>query len=163
MKYLILLFLIVIFASCKNETGGKNTKADAANAVTDTANYTQIQWLDSVQNIGTLTYGQNPSINFRFKNIGNKPLFIVSAQPGCGCTVADYPKEPIMPGEEGAIKAGYDTKNQQIGSFNKSITVITNTTANVNHILVFTGEIVKDPNEKGGGETIQTVASDTTH
>ena len=68
-----------------------------------------------------------------------------------------------MPGEEGAIKAGYDTKNQQIGSFNKSITVITNTTANVNHILVFTGEIVKDPNEKGGGETIQPVSSDTTH
>ena len=82
MKYFIILFLIVIFASCKNETGGKNTQADAANAVTDTANYTQIQWLDSVQNIGTLTYGQNPSINFRFKNIGNKPLFIVSAQPG---------------------------------------------------------------------------------
>lgn len=155
MKCYLIITTLIITAAC-NSVGEKNeaTRADiteqASNPAADTASYTTIHWMDSVQNLGVLTKGENKEIQFRFKNNGDKPLFIISANPGCGCTVADYPKEPVLPGEEGIIKAGYDTKNQHVGAFHKSISVVTNTRGNVNHNLVFTGEIIT--NEKTGSE-----------
>ncbi len=150
MKFLQLSLLVAMFAACQPQEAAKTTAVDGSKAIADTLNYTTIQWMDSVQNIGTLTMGQNPTINFRFKNTGDKNLFIVSAQPGCGCTIADYPKEPILPGKEGVIKAGFDTKGQSVGAFHKGITVITNTLVNVNHNLIFSGEIKKDGDSNAG-------------
>lgn len=144
MKFYAILLSVLLAIAC-NQDGDNSANtgtAIPASAANDTSNYTSIQWLDSIQDIGVLTLGQNAEINFRFKNTGNKPLFIVSANPGCGCTVADYPKEAIAPGSEAVIKAGFDTKNQHIGGFYKSISVVTNTTGNVNHNLIFQGEII---------------------
>lgn len=161
MKYLIILLSFIFFAACQEQDKKAVSTVDAGTAANDTASFTTIEWLDSVQNIGTLTFGQNPTINFRFKNTGTKPLFIISAQPGCGCTVADYPKEAIMPGKEGIIKAGYDTKNQSLGAFYKSIAVTTNTQYNVNHSLIFSGEIVKDAAGNGTERPTPVAVDDT--
>jgi hypothetical protein len=54
---------------------------------------------------------------------------IEKVQPGCGCTVADYPKEPIAPGQEGEIRAEFDTKGRE-GVQKKNITVFANTREN---------------------------------
>lgn len=142
--YLILIPLLILLScnSATDKTSDTGTSATTADASNDTANYTTVQWLDSAQNLGVITHGETKEISFRFRNSGNKPLMIISASPGCGCTVADYPKEPIPPGGEGVIKAGYDTKNQHIGAFHKSISVVTNTSGNANHSLVFSGEII---------------------
>lgn len=31
---------------------------------------------------------------------------------GCGCTVPDWPREPIAPGKMGEIKVEFDSKNK---------------------------------------------------
>ena len=62
-----------------------------------------------------------PCCEFVFTNIGKEPLIISKAKGSCGCTVPEWPKEPIMSGETGVIKVNYDEK--RIGSFNKSITI----------------------------------------
>ncbi len=49
---------------------------------------------------------------FRFKNVSNVPILIQEVKPNCGCTVAKYPKAPIRPGENGEIKAIYDSYKQ---------------------------------------------------
>ena len=131
----------VTFASCQTNDAKKNVSA--SQAATDTANYTTIKWLDSSKNIGVLNFGEQAEIKFRFKNTGNKPLFIISAVPGCGCTVADYPKEALAPGEEGEIKAAFDSKKGSVGAFSKNITVTTNTKGTTNTNLNFNGEIKK--------------------
>ncbi len=52
--------------------------------------------------------GDIVDINFTCKNTGDKPLYLVYVRPSCGCTVADYTKEPIPPGKEGKIDAQFD-------------------------------------------------------
>jgi len=109
----------------------------------DTANYTKILWLDTLVNIGTIKTTDTASIQFRFKNIGDKPLLIISVAPACGCTIANYSKEPIFPGKEGVVNAMYKW-NGQIGALRKTISVRTNTKNSAYHTVAFFGEIIKD-------------------
>ena len=61
---------------------------------------------------------------FTVKNTGSAPLIILQANPSCGCTVADFTKEPIAPGKSGSIKASFNPKGTKI-EFGKQITVFT--------------------------------------
>jgi len=63
---------------------------------------------------------------FNFTNVGDKPLVINQAVASCGCTVPEYTKDPIQPGEKGSIKVTYNGKGKFPGHFKKSITVRTN-------------------------------------
>src|SRR5258708_6667739 len=69
----------------------------------DTANYTTIKWMDSVKDFGTVPQGEKVKIVFHFLNSGDKPLFIASVKPGCGCTLADYTKSAVLPGGQGEV------------------------------------------------------------
>ena len=73
---------------------------------------------------GTIVQNGDPLRVFPFVNDGTEPLVIKYAKGSCGCTVPEYPKQPIMPGETGEIKVKYDTK--RIGPFNKSVRITTN-------------------------------------
>jgi hypothetical protein len=70
---------------------------------------------------GTIAKGAEPYCEFRLTNTGKTPLVIASAVGSCGCTVPEYPKEPIAPGQTVIIKVRYDT--QRIGHFEKQVTV----------------------------------------
>lgn len=131
MKYLIPIILSVLFIACggsDQRTASTNPDKDSAKnaAMNDTANFTTIQWLDSIeQNLGTVNEGQVVEITWRFKNTGTKPLIIARVQPGCGCTVAEQPQEPIAPGQEGKIKAKFDS-NGHPHTQNKDVFVYAN-------------------------------------
>ncbi|MFT6996593.1 MAG: hypothetical protein ACJAQ4_000334 [Cryomorphaceae bacterium] len=63
---------------------------------------------------------------FSFTNTGAEPLIIANAKGSCGCTVPEYPKEPIPPGESGEIKVVYKPgkkKNAQ----SQNVTITANT------------------------------------
>lgn len=77
---------------------------------------------------------------FRFKNSGNEALIIQNVKASCGCTVPEWPKEPISPGDTGIIKAIFNTNNRP-GGFNKSITVVANTEPST-HVLTFSGFVI---------------------
>lgn len=131
---LFILFSIISLASCETR------EEKIIKVANDTTNYTTIQWIDSVKNIGFVKAGTKTEIKFRFKNTGTKPLFIIAARPGCGCTIADYPKEAIAPNAEGVITANYNVKSSQ-GEFRKNISVSANTKGTTNHNIFFYGEI----------------------
>ena len=63
---------------------------------------------------------------FTFTNTGDKPLIIHQAVASCGCTVPEYTKDPIQPGDKGTIKVTYNGTGKFPGHFKKSITVRTN-------------------------------------
>ena len=63
---------------------------------------------------------------FTFTNTGDKPLIINQAVASCGCTVPEYTKDPIQPGDKGTIKVTYNGTGKFPGHFKKSITVRTN-------------------------------------
>ena len=70
------------------------------------------------------------SCEFAFTNVGTAPLVIHQAISSCGCTVPDYTKTPIKPGERGAIKVTYNGKGKFPGQFRKVITVRSNAKEN---------------------------------
>lgn len=95
-------------------------------------------------NFGTLLQGEVVTYSFHFTNSGNVPLLVSNVSTTCGCTVADYPREPIAPGKDGFIKATYDSKGHH-GFQSRAITVSANTMP-AQTVLRMKGE-VKTPDQ----------------
>lgn len=64
--------------------------------------------------------------SFVITNTGDKPLLISDAQGSCGCTVPEYPKEPVAPGESRDIKVSFNPSGKS-GAQNKTVTITANT------------------------------------
>jgi hypothetical protein len=77
-----------------------------------------------VYDYGTLVEGGNGNCEFKFTNKGKSSLVLIDVQTSCGCTVPEWPKEPISAGKTGVIKVKYDTG--KLGVFSKTITVTSN-------------------------------------
>jgi hypothetical protein len=80
---------------------------------------------------------------FKFTNTGTEPLIISAAKGSCGCTVPQYPKEPIPPGEEGEIKVVYKPGKQK-NKQTKRVTVTANTEPEQT-VLKITAEVQELP------------------
>lgn len=76
------------------------------------------------------------STTFTFTNVGETPLVINQAVASCGCTVPEYTKAPIQPGEKGEIKVTYNGTGKFPGHFKKSITVRTNGVVEMTRIYI---------------------------
>ena len=73
---------------------------------------------------------------FSFTNVGDAPLIINQAMPSCGCTVPEFTKQPIQPGEKGEIKVTYNGQGKFPGHFKKSITVRTNAKVEMTRLYI---------------------------
>lgn len=87
----------------------------------------QIKFDKTTHNFGTFSE-KDPKVTctFTYTNIGEQVLVINQAIASCGCTVPEYTKEPVKPGEKGEIKVTYNGTGKFPGHFKKSITVRTN-------------------------------------
>lgn len=110
----------------------------------DPANATKIAFNESQFDFGTLKDGDKARHVFKFKNTGDKPLTISNATGSCGCTVPQFPREPIMPGAEGEINVEFDSKGK-VGKQSKTVTVTANTDP-VQTVLTINAEVIGDPN-----------------
>lgn len=63
---------------------------------------------------------------FTFTNVGDAPLIIHQAIASCGCTIPQYTKKPVAPGEKGTLSVTYNGKGRFPGHFKKTITIRTN-------------------------------------
>jgi hypothetical protein len=127
---------------------GQTASAVAA----DPASLTSMEWIDSVINSGTILEGSKLEVTFRFKNTGDKPLVIESAQPSCGCTVPEKPEKPIMPGQQGLIKAVFNSEGRT-GTNHKTITVHANTIGSGSHIVEFNVNVLGKKDGPKAAET----------
>ena len=84
---------------------------------------------------GIITEGDIVEHVFEFENAGAAPLVISSATASCGCTVPEWPKEPIPVGERGSIKVQFNSSNKP-GIQNKTVTVTANTDPKVNTLKI---------------------------
>lgn len=83
-----------------------------------------IEFAETEHNYGTIQQGGDGTYEFVFTNTGTEPLILSNVRSSCGCTVPEWPREPIGASESASIKVKYDTR--RIGQFNKSITVYSN-------------------------------------
>ena len=95
-----------------------------------------IKFDKTTHNFGTFPEEKPVSTTFSFTNTGDEPLVIQQAMSTCGCTVADYTKEPIKPGAKGQIKVTYNGKGKPEGHFKKVVTVRTNASNALTRIYI---------------------------
>ena len=110
MKKLILATILSVFGLCAFAAGEADIKFEKTS-----------------HNFGTFTEANSKvTCKFKFTNTGDELLVIHQAMASCGCTVPQYPKEPIKPGESGEITVTYDGAGRFPGHFRKSVTIRTN-------------------------------------
>jgi len=131
MKKIFVFLIATGLVACQeaDEKTGKNLSPEKkANAEKDSANYTTIEWIDStVKDLGKIKQGEVVEVNYRFKNSGDKNLIFTNVRASCGCTVPGKPEKPYASGEEGVIKAKFDSRGKRIGETRNTVYVTANT------------------------------------
>ncbi len=81
-------------------------------------------------------------LNIPFSNQGDEPLIISSVRGCCGTRVTKWPKEPILPGEEGTISIQFNlaARPQRIS---KTVTVTYNNESDPVVRYRIVGEVVE--------------------
>ena len=143
MKHLLGILAIVLLASFQLSAQATQTEAPATQTPASKAVLT---FESDVVDYGTIDQGGEPLRLAKFTNTGTEPLIITGAKGSCGCTVPNWPKDPIMPGESSQIEIRYDTKRP--GAINKTVTVTSNDAVG-KHTLRVTGTINAVAAEEG--------------
>lgn len=87
---------------------------------------TTVSFAEMEHDFGTIEQNTTNPKTFTFTNTGSEPLVISDAKGSCGCTVPDYPRQPIQPGETGEIKVVY-SPGTQVNQQTKTVTITANT------------------------------------
>jgi len=127
---LIFLSLITVFTvwSCKENAADKikkeNLKIAKQRDYKTNAGASAITFSKSEYDFGKINEGDIVETTFDFKNTGKSELIITNAKSTCGCTIPEWPKEPIPVGGTGKITVKFNSTNKP----NKQTKVVTLTT-----------------------------------
>ncbi len=119
-------------SSCSNRRDGKGQPVGEQNAIAGKA--AKIEFLEKgIHDFGQLTEGDTVEYLYKFVNRGELPLVINNITASCGCTTPDWPREPVAPGEESAVKVRFNSRGKQ-GEQRKTVTVYANTEPSMTNI-----------------------------
>lgn len=137
--------LILLWSCSGSQNGGNennnitpevvNNPATAEADAPDAAAVPVFEFEKDNHEFGEIVDGEVVSYTFKFKNTGNAPLVISSASASCGCTVPEFTKDPVQPGQEGAVSVSFDSKGKS-GMTSKTVTLIANTIPNTKVLTV---------------------------
>jgi Protein of unknown function (DUF1573) len=100
--------------------------------------YSSVKWKTESIDLGDIPQNKPVTLEFEFTNTSDAAVIVTNAQASCGCTVADFPKQPIAAGKTAKITATYNAV--AMGAFTKNVTVtIQNEEAKV---LNFKGTVI---------------------
>lgn len=99
--------------------------------------------INPVFDAGTVIKGEVINAKFTLTNTGDFPLVLADVKGSCTCTVAEFPKEPLNPGESGEILAYINTDKTGTGSINKRIDITANTNPHITQVFVKGKVVVK--------------------
>ena len=102
--------LLIFMVSCMETNEGKAKESGK-----------EIYFEEELHNYGDIPQKSDGSYKFIFKNISDTPIIINRVRSSCGCTIPEWPREPVEPGDKGEILVKYNT--ELLGSFQKSIYV----------------------------------------
>lgn len=107
-------------------------------------------WFDNyIHDYGEIEVDSDGTWSFSFKNLGESAIVINRVRSTCGCTVPEWSREPIEPGNEGSITVKYNTA--LTGTFMKSLMVYSSA-ANSPVKLQIKGKVVAIEEEKEAEE-----------
>ena len=151
MKQLILLLVSLALVSCNSSSDKKTITTDLVNSpLTANSNAEKvltpnIEMLETSYNFGEIQQGESVTHDFILKNTGDADLIILAAKGSCGCTVPEWPKNPIAKGEEAAIKVTFNSAGRS-GKQNKTVTLVTNAIPNT-RVITINGNVIFPQNK----------------
>lgn len=137
---LILITALVVAGLMQTSCGNRNAaeglysadivkNPNTAGGEADAGDMPVLEFEKDFHDFGRIIQGEKVSYSFKFTNTGKSDLIISKVSTSCGCTVPEFPKIPIKPGESNKIAVKFDSENRR-GFQNKSITIISNTQPN---------------------------------
>jgi hypothetical protein len=142
-----------LLASCGNESTPKvkkgldpalinNPRSAEGSEAEQIKGLATMDFVDTTHDFGTLHEGETASYDFKFTNNGKAPLLIANAAGTCGCTVPDYPHDPIAPGASAVISVKYNSRGK-VGHQNKMVNIFTNSQRGT-HSLNIIAEVLEE-------------------
>lgn len=101
-----------------------------------------IDFEDSSKDFGDITQGDKVEHIFKFENTGSTPLIISNVAATCGCTVPNWPKDPIPPGEGGEIKVSFNSAGK-MGKQNSVVRIYSNASEPIEKISLISNVLPK--------------------
>ena len=98
---------------------------------------------ETQHDFGKVKEGEILEYEFKFENKGMESLTIKDVKTSCGCTAAVVSENTIKPGKVGTIKVNFNTKGRE-GKNSKSITVVSNDTAEPNKVISIYADVQKN-------------------
>ena len=147
MNKFITILSIIILTSCgsqvsdlelrvaKLETEIASMRKGGVSSIVPAGAFPKFSFDQEEHNFGQIKDGDIVSHTFRFTNTGQAPLIISKATAACGCTVPQWPKQPIPVGGTGEIQVQFDSSNKP-GMQNKVVTITANTESKVKKLLI---------------------------
>lgn len=131
--FISLFGLALLVSAC---TGSTEKKSVLSQSTTEALSEgPEIRFEKEVHDFGKIISGERVSYHFRFTNSGDSPLIITSTRSGCGCTVGDYPKEPVLPGQSGRITVVFNSAGRS-GFQSETVRVLTNAPQEIVNIRI---------------------------
>ncbi len=151
---LFVVATLLIATACKNEnkteiqdeilaptesiTEENMQEMTEATLSTESTNSTEAPIMDFVKtehDFGAITQGENVTHIFKFTNTGKSDLLIADAKGSCGCTVPEFPRTPIKPGESGEMKVTFNSAGRN-GMQSKTVDITTNTATGHEKLMI---------------------------
>lgn len=146
-KILIIAVLSLFVISCKESAANKINKENLEIAKERDNEIklggAKLNFDKTEHDFGIISEGDIVETVFKFTNTGKSELIITSAKGNCGCTVPDWPRQPILPGETGEIKVEFNSKGRP-NLQQKNITITANT-ANGKEIIKVRAQVTPKP------------------
>ena len=123
MKKLTLIASLLFFVASTNAQEPK--AATPATPAVENKNAAEMKFDVETYDFGTIKQGDKVTYDFAFTNTGKEPLLITNAQGSCGCTVPQWPKEPIAKATKGNIHVEFNSAGK-MGMQDKTVTLTSN-------------------------------------
>jgi hypothetical protein len=140
MKRILLAASLCLSMACVNAQ-----TPSTAPVLQDNKNAPEIKFDVEEYNFGTIKQGDHVTYDFSFVNSGKEPLIISSAQGSCGCTVPQWPKEPVAKGAKGLIHVEFNSTGK-MGMQDKTVTISSNSKSG-QKVLHLKGNVEAPPAE----------------
>jgi hypothetical protein len=127
MKSIFYLTLaLFVFAGCNKSKDGSALEASTIEKSESNVKEPKFSFNETAWDFGKITEGDRVEHTFKFKNVGESDLIISNCSASCGCTIPNWPKEPIAPGESGTIKVEFNSAGKS-DLVTKDVTILANT------------------------------------
>jgi hypothetical protein len=131
-KMFVAILAMVVISGAMAQTQAKTEKVSGP----------KIAFEKSTHDFGDIFQGDRVEHVFKFKNTGNDHLMLTNVQVTCGCTVPDWPRDPIAPGQSAEITVAFNSAGK-MGRQNKTITVISNAVNDYEVVTIVTNILPK--------------------